>query len=165
MTSTIFLTMALVATAIFLIQFIVSIFFGEIDTDVDMDADIGSVISFKGLTHFCIGMGWYMYITQGTEISSYVAGILVGLVFVFVLWFLYKKACNCRKRISRRNRKLCWGGSARSMRMMGIAILCRLPLMEPCVKWMSARLRTGNIRPVTGLRSSKWNRELCIFSK
>lgn len=46
MTSTIFLTMALVATAIFLIQFIVSIFFGEIDTDVDMDADIGSVISF-----------------------------------------------------------------------------------------------------------------------
>ena len=44
MTSTIFLTMALVATAIFLIQFIVSIFFGEIDTDVDMDADIGSVI-------------------------------------------------------------------------------------------------------------------------
>jgi hypothetical protein len=31
MTSTIFLTVALVATAIFLIQFIVSIFFGEID--------------------------------------------------------------------------------------------------------------------------------------
>ena len=97
MTSTIFLTVALVATAIFLIQFIVSIFFGEIDTDVDMDADIGSVISFKGLTHFCIGMGWYMYITQGTEISSYVAGILVGLVFVFVLWFLYKKAWQLQK--------------------------------------------------------------------
>ena len=97
MTSTIFLTVAIVATAIFLIQFIVSIFFGEIDTDVDMDADIGSVISFKGLTHFCIGMGWYMYITQGTDISSYVVGILVGLVFVFVLWFLYKKAWQLQK--------------------------------------------------------------------
>ena len=60
MTSTIFLTVAVVATAIFLIQFVVSIFFGDIDTDVDMDTDIGSVISFKGLTHFCIGMGWYM---------------------------------------------------------------------------------------------------------
>ena len=71
MTSTIFLTVALVATAIFLIQFIVSIFFGEIDTDVDMDADIGSVISFKGLPHFCIGMGWYMYITQGTDCLLY----------------------------------------------------------------------------------------------
>lgn len=92
MTSTIFLTVAIVATAIFLIQFIVSIFFGDIDTDVDMDTDLGSVISFKGLTHFCIGMGWYMYISQGTDISSYVAGILVGLVFVLVLWFLYKKA-------------------------------------------------------------------------
>lgn len=92
MTSTIFLTVAIVATAIFLVQFIVSIFFGDIDTDVDMDTDLGSVISFKGLTHFCIGMGWYMYISQGTDISSYVAGILVGLVFVLVLWFLYKKA-------------------------------------------------------------------------
>ncbi len=92
MTSTIFLTVAIVATAIFLIQFIVSIFFGDIDTDVDMDTDLGSVISFKGLTHFCIGMGWYMYISQGTDISSCVAGILVGLVFVLVLWFLYKKA-------------------------------------------------------------------------
>ena len=92
MTSTIFLTVAIVATAIFLIQFIVSIFFGDIDTDVDMDTDLGSVISFKGLTHFCIGMGWYMYISQGTDISSYVVGILVGLVFVLVLWFLYKKA-------------------------------------------------------------------------
>ncbi|WP_075966022.1 hypothetical protein [Parabacteroides massiliensis] len=92
MTSTIFLTVAIVATAIFLVQFIVSIFFGDIDTDVDMDTDLGSVISFKGLTHFCIGMGWYMYISQGTDISSYVVGILVGLVFVLVLWFLYKKA-------------------------------------------------------------------------
>ena len=92
MTSTIFLTVAIVATAIFLVQFIVSIFFGDIDADVDMDTDLGSVISFKGLTHFCIGMGWYMYISQGTDISSYVVGILVGLVFVLVLWFLYKKA-------------------------------------------------------------------------
>lgn len=133
MTSTIFLTVALVATAIFLIQFIVSIFFGEIDTDVDMDADIGSVISFKGLTHFCIGMGWYMYITQGTEISSYVAGILVGLVFVFVLWFLYKKAWQLQKENKPEKPEVLLGRSARSMRMMGIAILCRLPLMEPCV--------------------------------
>ena len=38
----------------------------------------------------------YVYHT-GTEISSYVAGILVGLVFVFVLWFLYKKAWQLQK--------------------------------------------------------------------
>ncbi|RHO73880.1 hypothetical protein DW083_05090 [Parabacteroides sp. AF48-14] len=95
MTSTIFLTVAIVATAIFLIQFIVSIFFGDIDTDVD--ADLGSILSFKGLTHFCIGMGWYMYISQGTDITSYAVGILVGLIFVLVLWYLYKKAWQLQK--------------------------------------------------------------------
>ena len=97
MTSTIFLTVAIVATAIFLIQFVVSIFLGDVDTDVDMDTDIGSAISFKGLTHFCIGMGWYMYLSQGTDILSYVVGILVGLVFMLVLWYLYKKAWQLQK--------------------------------------------------------------------
>lgn len=97
MTSTIFLTVAIVATAIFLIQFVVSIFLGDVDTDVDMDTDIGSVISFKGLTHFCIGMGWYMYISQGADIMSYAVGISVGLVFMLVLWYLYKKAWQLQK--------------------------------------------------------------------
>ena len=55
MSSTIFLIIALVTTAIFLIQFVLSIFFGDIDADVDVDADISSVVSFKGLTHFGIG--------------------------------------------------------------------------------------------------------------
>ena len=78
MSHTIFLIIALVTTGIFLIQFVLSIFFGDIDADVDVDADISSVVSFKGLTHFGIGFGWYMY--------------LVGLFFVFAVWFLYKKA-------------------------------------------------------------------------
>ena len=52
----------------------------------------GSVVSFKGLTHFGIGFGWYMYLAGNTEIQSYIIGILVGLFFVFAVWFLYKKA-------------------------------------------------------------------------
>ena len=60
MSHTIFLIIALVTTGIFLIQFVLSIFFGDID--VDVDADISSVVSFKGLTHFGIGFGWYMYL-------------------------------------------------------------------------------------------------------
>lgn len=92
MSSTIFLTIALVTTGIFLIQFVLSIFFGDMDADVDVDADISSVVSFKGLTHFGIGFGWYMYLAGNTEIQSYVTGILVGLFFVFAVWFLYKKA-------------------------------------------------------------------------
>ena len=64
MSSTIFLIIALVTTGIFVIQFVLSIFFGDIDADVDVDADISSVVSFKGLTHFGIGFGWYMYLAR-----------------------------------------------------------------------------------------------------
>ena len=92
MSHTFFLIIALVTTGIFLIQFVLSIFFGDLDADVDVDTDISSVVSFKGLTHFGIGFGWYMYLAGNTEIQSYVVGILVGVFFVFAVWFLYKKA-------------------------------------------------------------------------
>ena len=92
MVNTIFLGIAVVASAIFLIQFIMSIFFGDLDTDTDIDVDLSSAVSFKGLTHFCIGFGWYMYIAKSTAISTFLIGILIGLLFVFILWFLYKKA-------------------------------------------------------------------------
>ena len=90
MSHSIFLIIALVTTGIFLVQFVLSIFFGDLDADVD--ADISSVVSFKGLTHFGIGFGWYMYLSGNTEIQSYVIAILTGLCFVFAVWFLYKKA-------------------------------------------------------------------------
>ena len=92
MSNTIFLIIALVTTGIFFIQFILSIFFGDMDADVDVDADISSVVSFKGLTHFGIGFGWYMYLAGNTEIQSLVIAIFIGLFFVFAVWFLYKKA-------------------------------------------------------------------------
>ena len=92
MSNTIFLTIALVTTGIFAVQFILSIFFGDMETDVDVNADISSVVSFKGLTHFGIGFGWYMYLAGNTEIQSLVIAILIGLFFVFAVWFLYKKA-------------------------------------------------------------------------
>ena len=57
MSHTIFLIIALVTTGIFAIQFVLSIFFGDMDADVDVDADISSVVSFKGLPHFRIGFG------------------------------------------------------------------------------------------------------------
>ena len=82
MSSNIFLIIAVVTTGIFVIQFILSIFFG----------DISSMVSFKGLTHFGIGFGWYMYLIGNTDIQSYAVAILIGLFFVFAVWFLYKKA-------------------------------------------------------------------------
>lgn len=86
MSSNIFLIIAVVTTGIFVIQFILSIFFGDIDADVDVDADISSMVSFKGLTHFGTRQ------IRNTDIQSYVIAILIGLFFVFAVWFLYKKA-------------------------------------------------------------------------
>lgn len=92
MSSNIFLIIALVTTGIFVIQFILSIFFGDIDADTDVDVDLSSVVSFKGLTHFGIGFGWYMYLAGSTDVQNYVVAILIGLLFAFAVWFLYKKA-------------------------------------------------------------------------
>ena len=79
MSSNIFLIIALITTGIFVIQFILSIFFGDIDTEIDIDADISSVVSFKGLTHFGIGFGWYMYLAGHTDVANYIIGILISL--------------------------------------------------------------------------------------
>lgn len=92
MSSNIFLIIALVTTGIFAVQFILSVFFGDIDADMDADADLSSVVSFKGLTHFGIGFGWYMYLAGNTDVMSYLIAIVTGFVFVFAVWFLYKKA-------------------------------------------------------------------------
>lgn len=92
MSHSIFLIIALVTTGIFAVQFVLSIFFGDMDADADVDADLSSMVSFKGLTHFGIGFGWYMYLAGNSEILSYAIAILIGLFFVIAVWFLYKKA-------------------------------------------------------------------------
>ena len=92
MSSNIFLIIALVTTGIFAVQFVLSVFFGDIDADTDIDADLSSIVSFKGLTHFGIGFGWYMYLAGNTTAMSYLIAIVTGFVFVFAVWFLYKKA-------------------------------------------------------------------------
>lgn len=97
MASTVFLFVAVASTVIFLIQFVMSVFFGDLSTDTDFDADLGSIVSFKGLMHFCMGMGWYVYLSKGTDMLSYGIGIVVGVIFVFALWFLYKKAYQLQK--------------------------------------------------------------------
>ncbi len=97
MSYTIFLIIALVTTGIFLIQFVLSIFFGDIDADVDVDADISSVVSFKGLTHFGIGFGWYMYLAGNTEMQSYIIVFWWGFSLFLPCGSSIKKLINCNK--------------------------------------------------------------------
>lgn len=98
----IFWLIALVSTGIFVVQFLLSIFFGDVDVDLDGDAtadtDVSSVVSFKGLVHFGIGFGWSMVLAGGeTTLKNVLTATLIGLVFVFVLWKLYKLAWKLQK--------------------------------------------------------------------
>lgn len=98
---TLFLIIALVSSGVFLVQFIVSQFFGDVDVDVDgsgdTDTDMGSVFSFKGLIHFLIGFGWTKVLFVGHSWQSYAGAVAVGLVFVFVLFYIYLLAFRLQK--------------------------------------------------------------------
>lgn len=89
----IFMLTALVATGIFLLQFVISVFFGDLDMDVDGDAnadfDLGSLFSFKGLVHFLIGFGWTRVLFDGDTWQMYALAVLVGVMFMLVLFYSY----------------------------------------------------------------------------
>ena len=84
---------ALVSTGIFLLQFIMSVFFGGLDIDVDGDAnadfDIGSFFSFKGMVHFLIGFGWTKALFPGNGWYTFAIAVAVGLVFMIALFYSY----------------------------------------------------------------------------
>lgn len=92
---------ALVATGVFVVQFVISVFFGEVDVDIDGDADtdtdMGSIVSFKGLVHFGIGFGWSMVLAGDASLVNILTSVVIGLVFVFVLWKLYVLAYRLQK--------------------------------------------------------------------
>lgn len=100
-TQTFFLAIALVSSGVFLVQFVISTFFGSVDVDVDgsgdADTDMGSVFSFKGLVHFLIGFGWTKVLFVGDAWQTYAGAVLAGLVFVFVLFYLYLLAFRLQK--------------------------------------------------------------------
>lgn len=97
MESNLYLFAALVSTGIFLLQFILSIFVGNMDTDIDVNADgntdidMSSVLSFKGLIHFCMGFGWFMFLCRPPYSAlQYLGAFLSGVFFVFILTWIYK---------------------------------------------------------------------------
>ena len=88
----IYYAVALTAYSIFIIRFILS-WIGA-DFDIDADVDIGDVVSFKGLTHFLMGFsGWLSvksYITHNVMWYDYLIALILGIIFVILLYFVYK---------------------------------------------------------------------------
>lgn len=95
-TNNLFLLIALVASGIFILQFVISIFVGDLDVDVDGDGgadfDMGSLFSFKGLVHFLIGFGWTKVLFAGNTWTSYALAIIVGMGFMVALFYTYMLA-------------------------------------------------------------------------
>ena len=88
----IYYAVALTVYSIFIIRFILS--WVGADFDVEADVDIGDVVSFKGLTHFLMGFsGWLSvksYITHNVMWYDYLIALILGVIFVILLYFVYK---------------------------------------------------------------------------
>ena len=89
---------AAIAYGIFIVQFILSWFGGDTDLDVnldgDVDMDVSDVVSFKGLIHFLMGsFGWLSareYLSGELFWWDYLIALACGVIFVIVLYYLYK---------------------------------------------------------------------------
>lgn len=88
----IYYAVALTVYSIFIIRFILS-WIGA-DFDIDADIDISDVVSFKGLTHFLMGFsGWLSvksYTTHNVMWYDYLIALILGVIFVILLYFVYK---------------------------------------------------------------------------
>lgn len=87
-----------IAYGIFIVKFILSLVVGDTDVDIDGDAesdfDMSSLFSFKGLVHFCMGcFGWLAgkeYFTHDLQAYDAIIAIIIGNLFVFILYWVYK---------------------------------------------------------------------------
>jgi prepilin signal peptidase PulO-like enzyme (type II secretory pathway) len=84
------------SSVVFLLTTIGSLFFGNIDVDLNADIDFDSgfllsdIFSFKGLIHFAIGFSLVLTLMQEVTFLSTSVGVITGIVFVAVLYYLYK---------------------------------------------------------------------------
>ena len=88
----VYYAVALTVYSIFIIRFILS--WVGADFDVEADVDVSDVVSFKGLTHFLMGFsGWLSvksYITHNVMWYDYLIALILGVIFVILLYFVYK---------------------------------------------------------------------------
>ena len=88
----VYYAIALIVYSIFIIRFILS--WVGADFDVEADLDVSDIVSFKGLTHFLMGFsGWLSvksYITHNVMWYDYLIALILGIIFVILLYFVYK---------------------------------------------------------------------------
>lgn len=82
--------LAAISYGIFIVQFILSWFGG--DLDVDGELDVSDIVSFKGLVHFVMGASGWLCIKHSHSIEwyDYLIALICGILFVVILYYLYK---------------------------------------------------------------------------
>jgi hypothetical protein len=82
----------IIASALFLLSTISSLFFGDFDLDLGVDGGflLSDIVSFKGLLHFVLGFTLSLTLFGGITTTSVITGVASGLVFVLALYYLYK---------------------------------------------------------------------------
>jgi hypothetical protein len=82
----------IVASALFLLSTIGSVFLGDMDADWSTSSGflMSDLLSFKGFTHFTIGFSLVLTLMQGLSLVSAGVGVVTGIVFMAVLYYLYK---------------------------------------------------------------------------
>lgn len=89
-------TVTAIIYGVFIIRFILSWVGGDFDLDMDADGDVdlGDVVSFKGATHFLMGFfGWLSvksWTTHNIIWYDYLIALALGVIFVIILYFVYK---------------------------------------------------------------------------
>lgn len=90
--------LGIISYGIFIVQFLLSNFFGWGDLDLDFDVDfdgepdfgLGDILSFKGLIHFVMGFsGWLMLAGKVTLTTLAIASV-IGFVFIVILYYAYR---------------------------------------------------------------------------
>ena len=93
---------AIVVYGIFIVRFILSWVGGDFEIDADADLDLSDLVSFKGATHFLMGASGWLSIkgltTHNIEWYDYIAAIALGLIFVVILYFVYKFMMSLEKK-------------------------------------------------------------------
>jgi len=90
--------------SLFIVRFILSWVGGDFDLDMDADGDIdlGDVVSFKGATHFLMGFsGWLSvksFTTHNVMWYDYLIAFALGVIFVIILYFVYKFMMSLEKK-------------------------------------------------------------------
>lgn len=154
----------MISYGIFIVQFIISLFGGDTDIDIDFDGnsdfDIGSLFSFKGLIHFTMGFSGWLMLAKEVNWFTICIAIVVGIAFMVILYYLYRL---CMRFHSEPTERIGVGLVGRTVTIITVLengwCLCapvNLPYQElRC--YSSSPIKAGELRTISSYKNGTYN--------